>query len=205
MNPKCQTRPWFDTFSAKSADLTGLKMRRITRAFHSITSSASCWSCRGTSGPSPGAFFVSLCISPAVELGCAPPGVGHHARGARHSVFSRGRGPLGGREHLHPNAGTCLGFRLMRARFGGPYPIFASRLQSSARTPTHGEQILHRPPFAKSNPATQRKSPGGRVCGCGRGRRLGFVMKQIRGSASHSRSAIGRFLKVCPCDIFAAY
>src|SRR5262249_16622578 len=32
MNPKCQTRPGFDTFSAKSADLTGLKMRRITRA-----------------------------------------------------------------------------------------------------------------------------------------------------------------------------
>src|SRR5215468_966265 len=32
MNPKCQTRPEFDTFSAKSADLTGLKMRRITRA-----------------------------------------------------------------------------------------------------------------------------------------------------------------------------
>jgi hypothetical protein len=31
-NPKCQTRPGFDTFSAKSADLTGLKMRRITRA-----------------------------------------------------------------------------------------------------------------------------------------------------------------------------
>src|SRR6516165_911165 len=31
MNPKCQTRPEFDTFSAKSADLTGLKMRRITR------------------------------------------------------------------------------------------------------------------------------------------------------------------------------
>jgi hypothetical protein len=31
-NPKCQTRPEFDTFSAKSADLTGLKMRRITRA-----------------------------------------------------------------------------------------------------------------------------------------------------------------------------
>jgi len=32
MNPKCQTRPGFDTFSAKSAHLTGLKMRRITRA-----------------------------------------------------------------------------------------------------------------------------------------------------------------------------
>src|SRR5262249_57728853 len=32
MNTKCQTRPGFDTFSAKSADLTGLKMRRITRA-----------------------------------------------------------------------------------------------------------------------------------------------------------------------------
>ena len=32
MNPKCQTRPGFDTFSAKSADLTGLKMIRITRA-----------------------------------------------------------------------------------------------------------------------------------------------------------------------------
>src|SRR5215831_12221790 len=31
-NPKCQTRPGFDTFSAKSADLTGLKRRRITRA-----------------------------------------------------------------------------------------------------------------------------------------------------------------------------
>ena len=30
-NPKCQTRPRFDTFSAKSADLTGLKMIRITR------------------------------------------------------------------------------------------------------------------------------------------------------------------------------
>jgi hypothetical protein len=129
MNPKCQTRPWFDTFSAKSADLTGLKMRRITRAFHSITSSASCWSCRGTSGPSPGAFFVSLCISPAVELGCAPPGVGHHARGARHSVFlPRERSP--GWQGASPP--ECR------------YPIFASRLQSSARTPTHGEQILHR-------------------------------------------------------------
>ena len=32
MNRKCQTRPGFDTFSAKSADLTGLKMRRITSA-----------------------------------------------------------------------------------------------------------------------------------------------------------------------------
>src|SRR5262249_42004741 len=31
MNPKCQTRPGFDIFSVKSADLTGLKMRRITR------------------------------------------------------------------------------------------------------------------------------------------------------------------------------
>src|SRR5262245_8030532 len=31
MNPKCQTRSRFDTFSAKSADLTGLKMIRITR------------------------------------------------------------------------------------------------------------------------------------------------------------------------------
>src|SRR6516165_6287996 len=31
LNPKCQTRPGFDTFSARSADLTGLKMRRITR------------------------------------------------------------------------------------------------------------------------------------------------------------------------------
>src|SRR6516164_6770856 len=36
MNPKCQTRPGFDTFSAKSADLTGLKMRRITRAVSSF-------------------------------------------------------------------------------------------------------------------------------------------------------------------------
>src|SRR5262249_22305789 len=35
MNPKCQTRPGFDTFSAKSAHLTGLKMRRITRAVSS--------------------------------------------------------------------------------------------------------------------------------------------------------------------------
>src|SRR5262249_32193047 len=35
-NPKCQTRPGFDTFSAKSADLTGLKMRRITRAASSF-------------------------------------------------------------------------------------------------------------------------------------------------------------------------
>ena len=32
INPKCQTRPRFDTFSARSADLTGLKMIRITRA-----------------------------------------------------------------------------------------------------------------------------------------------------------------------------
>src|SRR6516164_5752934 len=31
MNPKCQTRPGFDTFGARSADFTGLKMRRITR------------------------------------------------------------------------------------------------------------------------------------------------------------------------------
>ena len=30
-NPKCQTGPEFDTFSARSADLTGLKMNRITR------------------------------------------------------------------------------------------------------------------------------------------------------------------------------
>src|SRR5262249_24973005 len=30
-NPKCQTRPVFDTFFARSADSTGLKMRRITR------------------------------------------------------------------------------------------------------------------------------------------------------------------------------
>src|SRR6516164_5012758 len=36
MNPKCQTRPGFDTFSAKSADLTGLKMRRITAPFQLI-------------------------------------------------------------------------------------------------------------------------------------------------------------------------
>src|SRR5262245_42503688 len=30
-NTKCQTRPVFDTFSARSADSTGLKMIRITR------------------------------------------------------------------------------------------------------------------------------------------------------------------------------
>jgi len=32
MNPKCLGRGIPDTFSARSADLTGLKMRRITRA-----------------------------------------------------------------------------------------------------------------------------------------------------------------------------
>jgi hypothetical protein len=32
MNPKCLGRAIPDTFSARSADLTGLKMRRITRA-----------------------------------------------------------------------------------------------------------------------------------------------------------------------------
>src|SRR6516162_2528237 len=32
MNPKCLGRPFPDTFSARSAHLTGLKMRRITRA-----------------------------------------------------------------------------------------------------------------------------------------------------------------------------
>ena len=32
MNPKCLGRAFPDTFSARSADLTGLKMRRITRA-----------------------------------------------------------------------------------------------------------------------------------------------------------------------------
>src|SRR5215470_458967 len=32
MNPKCLGRAVPDTFSAKSADSTGLKMRRITRA-----------------------------------------------------------------------------------------------------------------------------------------------------------------------------
>src|SRR5258707_6357605 len=31
MNPKCLERQFPDTFSARSADLTGLKMRRITR------------------------------------------------------------------------------------------------------------------------------------------------------------------------------
>jgi hypothetical protein len=31
MNPKYQTRPRFDNLSARSAHLTGLKMRRITR------------------------------------------------------------------------------------------------------------------------------------------------------------------------------
>jgi hypothetical protein len=31
MNPKCLERPSPDTFSARSAHLTGLKMRRITR------------------------------------------------------------------------------------------------------------------------------------------------------------------------------
>jgi hypothetical protein len=31
MNPKCQTRPGFDTFSAKSADSTGLFSMLITR------------------------------------------------------------------------------------------------------------------------------------------------------------------------------
>ena len=31
MNPKCQGRAIPDTFSARSAHLTGLKMRRITR------------------------------------------------------------------------------------------------------------------------------------------------------------------------------
>ena len=31
MNPKCQTRPGFDTFSAKSADLTGLFSMLINR------------------------------------------------------------------------------------------------------------------------------------------------------------------------------
>src|SRR6516162_2168281 len=32
MNPKCLGRPFPDTFSARSAHLTGLKMSRITRA-----------------------------------------------------------------------------------------------------------------------------------------------------------------------------
>ena len=36
MNPKCQTRPGFDTFSARSAHLTGLKMRRIARAVNEL-------------------------------------------------------------------------------------------------------------------------------------------------------------------------
>jgi hypothetical protein len=31
MNPKCHSRAVCDTFSARSAELTGLKMRRITR------------------------------------------------------------------------------------------------------------------------------------------------------------------------------
>src|SRR6516165_9897197 len=36
MNPKCQTRPGFDTFIARSTDLTGFKMRRITRGVSSF-------------------------------------------------------------------------------------------------------------------------------------------------------------------------
>jgi hypothetical protein len=41
MNPKCQTGPTFDTFGARSADFTGLKMRRITRgAFITLLSGA---------------------------------------------------------------------------------------------------------------------------------------------------------------------
>jgi len=44
MNPKCQTRPGFDTLSARSADLTGLKMRRITRReFISLLGAAAAW------------------------------------------------------------------------------------------------------------------------------------------------------------------
>ena len=44
MNSKCQTRPGFDTFSAKSADLTGLKMIRITRdaSFDHLVGASNC-------------------------------------------------------------------------------------------------------------------------------------------------------------------
>src|SRR5215831_6421606 len=44
MNPKCQTGPTFDTFSARSAHLTGLKMRRITRGeFIALVGGAAAW------------------------------------------------------------------------------------------------------------------------------------------------------------------
>jgi len=49
----------------------------------------------------------------------APPGVGHHARGARHSVFLRNQ--------ISPNAGALSSHE---------------DWESCARCPTHGEQIL---------------------------------------------------------------
>jgi hypothetical protein len=45
MNPKCQTRPVFDNFGARSADSTGLLSMLITRAgsFDHLVGAAEQW------------------------------------------------------------------------------------------------------------------------------------------------------------------
>ena len=97
MNPKCQTRPGFDTFSAKSADLTGSKMRRITRAASCarasgptmvpvaspgqctcwrafpgvLSASGTCWRRHGRGGPLRG--WPQIAAQSAGEPECLPP------------------------------------------------------------------------------------------------------------------------------------
>src|SRR5262245_44137234 len=84
----------------------------------------------------------------AVELECAPPGVGwvRHARGARHSV-SEERSSHGRQDHLRPNAGALSSHEDWK---------------SCARCPTHGEQILHStvarmPPRANTEAAKEQE------------------------------------------------
>jgi|SRR5262249_30081768 len=75
------------------------------------------------------------------SLGSAPPGVGHHARGARHSVCPVGEVLATGevRDHLSPNAGALSleGYRIAIIDIG--------QIRISRRRSPRGQHLLHGP------------------------------------------------------------
>jgi hypothetical protein len=67
-----------------------------------------CTPCRVVANTRPGFSLPPRC---RLNSG-APPGVGHHARGARYSVCRVREGPTGGRFNLRPNVGCYLRTRI---------------------------------------------------------------------------------------------
>ena len=89
-----------------------------------------------------GAYAIRVRPQQPCSWESAPPGVGHHARGARHSVFLRNQ--------ISPNAGALSSHE---------------DWESCARCPTHGEQILHStvarmPPRANTEDAGNARRVG---------------------------------------------